>query len=76
MIIFVDDECFESPKADRAGRRAQVIKLNAASEVNNMNIKLKTEWLLFANDGLLQAYASKILVNEGKMLDNDGEISV
>jgi len=27
-----DDECFESPKADRAGRRAQVIKLNAASE--------------------------------------------
>ena len=28
------------------------------------------------NDGLLQANATKILVNDGEMLDNDGEMSV
>ena len=29
-----------------------------------------------ANDGVLQANATKVLINDGEMLVNDGEISV
>ena len=30
----------------------------------------------WANDGLLQAYNGKMLVNDGEILVNDGEMSV
>ena len=32
--------------------------------------------VIWVNDGLLQAYSSKMLVNDGEMLGNDGEMSI